>query len=74
MEGCVGKAQAGGALDGAPEHGFGVGHLREYEAEKVVEAGEKHQGIQHGHCASAMRRVMRKNIAASVRKHNSIIR
>lgn len=72
-EGCAGKAQAGGVLDGASEHGFGVGRLREHEAEKAAEAEGKHQEIQHGYCAFSMRRAMRKNIAANVRKHSSTV-
>ncbi len=72
-EGCAGEAQAGGVLDGSSEHGFGVGRLREHEAEKAAEAEGKHQEIQHGHCAFAMRRAMRKNIAANVRKHSSTV-
>lgn len=72
-EGCADKAQAGGVLDGSSEHGFGVGRLREHEAEKAAGAEGKHQEIQHGYCAFAMRRAMRKNIAANVRKHSSTV-
>jgi hypothetical protein len=42
-EGCAGKAQAGWVLDGLSEHGFGVGRLREHEAEKAAGAEGKHQ-------------------------------
>ena len=69
----TGEAQAGWVLDGLSEHGFGVGRLREHEAEKAAGAEGKHQEIQHGHCAFSMRRAMRKNIAANVRKHSSTV-
>ena len=69
----AGEAQADGVLDGSSEHGFGVGRLREHEAEKAAEAEGKHQEIQHGHCAFSMRRAIRKNIAANVRKHSSTV-
>ena len=36
----AGEAQAGGVLHGASEHGFGVGRLREHEAEKPPEQRE----------------------------------
>lgn len=72
-EGCAGEAQAGGVLDGSSEHGFGVGRLREHEAEKAAGAEGKYQEIQHGYCAFAMRRAMWKNIAANVRKHSSTV-
>ena len=69
----AGEAQADGVLHGASEHGFGVGRLREHEAEKAAGAEGKHQEIQHGYCAFSMRRAMRKNIAANVRKHSSTV-
>ena len=41
----AGEAQADGVLDGSSEHGFGVGRLREHEAEKAAGAEGKHQEI-----------------------------
>ena len=38
----AGEAQAGGVFDGSSEHGFGVGRLREHEAEKAAGAEGKH--------------------------------